>query len=799
MSRRSRRGRSAGPPRALPLLVAVVAFGFLGTLPLTLKALNLHIKPFAPTASYGVPLLPAPAVPRPVHLPTVARPVDPDGAPAQASLGNVSTDAAVVSAEDARLRALLHDAVRIYQPVVLPYRGALPTLVLTAGSRPYTISDLVQYGALVLLPHHAALLIDNVFVSTNATLIFKSPLRALYLDSSPSGFASIVSWNGNLRFQGTGSHPLTIMGWNRLTKSPATDRGYGRAYIRDVGGKMNLADVRASSLGFWSGRTGGVAWTGITKQPSTGGAIDSTFTDDTYGAFVSRGANMKFVKDLFEFNQLDGLHIHRFTVGTTIVQSSASRNGGNGFLVDQATQDTLLRYDISQHNAANGFLVNGRPLTLGASASGNAVQPAAGTKIERSEALANGKSGILVEGGKGTVLAGNDVCTSQTGIAARTGAADTVITGNYVRCRPRSGLSIGPLAPGTVASGNTVVASRIGVLVRNSGSILVDNNVITGATVFGITARGSNTVIHGVGNTFSGTGFRAVDGRADAPMPSLYGSKTAGWAHRIHITFWLYLEFHPLAALWLGILTLLLLCYLWSRRRRLPPHPYPASTRWRPGMDTLAGTAAAEELVLAGAVATGLPAGVLTVPPPAAVPRPALSADDAPAARAPVHADASPADLGAERASLYDQSEDRLGSLCSRPSAPTVGWQERPATARYRAGATGHQPGAVADTESEDRLHARPEPVLAESVLAEPVLSEPGAGPFPLRSDGHRPRPSSFWERSVSIIDDPLASAPTAARGAGDDSSDATAPAGPASWDDDDAGGTTRPLPQVVE
>ena len=76
----------------------------------------------------------------------------------------------MVSTEDGRIRMLLHDAVRIYQPEVLPYRGALPTVVLTAGSHVYTAADLVQYGALVMLPNHAALLLDNIFVSTNARI-----------------------------------------------------------------------------------------------------------------------------------------------------------------------------------------------------------------------------------------------------------------------------------------------------------------------------------------------------------------------------------------------------------------------------------------------------------------------------------------------------------------------------------------------------------------------------------------------------------------------------------------------------
>jgi parallel beta helix pectate lyase-like protein len=577
--------RRSGSPRqtVVTVLVAFVIFALLATAPLTLAALHVHIRPQAAVTSHGVRLQPAPQAPKAVALPAVATPIDPGQQPALPPTGNPAREAALVSSEDARIRVLLHSAVRIYQPEVLPVRGSLPTLVLPAGPHPYTAADLARYGALVMLKHHAALLLDNVFVTTNAKLnLGSAALRVLYLDSSTDGFTSIVAWGGDLNFAGTASSPMTILGWDRVAKTPATDRGYGRSYIREVGGKMTLANVRVSHLGFWSGRTGGVAWTGVSGTPSTGWASHSTFTSDTYGAFVDRGQNVAFTADLFEFNELDGLHIHRYSVGTSVQHSSAARNGGNGFLVDRATSSTLLHADVADHNAGNGFLIDGRPLVSGASASGSAIAPGSGAKVEASAAMHNVRTGILVEGGTGTVLTGNEVCTHQTGIAARLATRNLVVTGNDVRCQPRSGLSIGPAAPGAVISGNSVNGARIGILVRSSGHVEVDNNRLTNETVFGITARGASSVVTGVGNTISGTGFRAVDARADASEPVLTGTNTSGWQHHASVTFFTYLEFHPLAALWLSIVVLVLLCYAWSRRKRMPPHPYPASTRWRP-------------------------------------------------------------------------------------------------------------------------------------------------------------------------------------------------------------------------
>jgi len=564
------------------VLGAVVIFAVLSMLPTILPALHLHLQPTAPTTSYGVTLIVAPREPRSVHLPAVARPIDPGLPPATLPAVDPSREAATVSAEDKRLRTMLHQAARVYQPEVVPSRGSLPTLVLTAGQGSYTADTLAQYGALVMLPNDAALLVDNVYVSTNASLTLGGPnMRVLYLDSGSGGFATIVGWGGNLTFAGTAKHAMTIMGWDRSTNSPAADQGYGRSYIREAGGRMTLTNVRVSSLGFWSGRTGGVAWTGLTGKPSTGGATASTFTNDTYGAFVSRGYGVTFKNDLFEFNQLDGLHIHRYSVNSAIVSSSAARNGGNGFVVSPATQGTQMRADVAEHNAGNGFFLNGRPLATGASASGGAVTPGIGTALEYSAALSNERIGILVEGGLGTVLKGDQVCAGITAIVVRDGATDTVVTGNTVRCNPRSGFSIGPSAPGAVLSGNAVNGSRTAFLIRDAGPVRLDKNLVTNAIVFGISARGATSSVSGVGNTIAGSGFRAVDSRADAPAPSLYGTNLSGWVYHARITFWTYLQFHPLAAMWLGILILVIVAWVWSRRRRLPSHPYPASTRWR--------------------------------------------------------------------------------------------------------------------------------------------------------------------------------------------------------------------------
>jgi hypothetical protein len=579
------------------VLVALVFFACLAGLPAILSALHLKISTPLPSSSSGIRLLGAPQAPEAVPLPLVARPVSPAGPTATFPSVNQSQEAAVVVREDNRLRTMLHDSFHAYQPRMVRYPGSLPTLLLPAGSHyiyaggyrvlvpgqaTYTFADLVRNRALVRLPHGGALLEANVFVSAGAHLVLSSSAAAaIYLDNTSHGSASIVAWDGSLQFRGTSQHPLVLQGWDEATMTPARDTGDGRPYIREVAGRMTLVDARVAALGFWSGRTGGVAWTGLSTHPSSGAATSTTFTGNTYGAFVTRGQNVTFSADLFESNQLDGLHIHRGSIATSATFSSAVRNGANGFHVDRATEKTVLWHDVSQHNATNGFVIDGRPLVSTASASGNGVSPGSGTRVENSAALDNGRTGILIEGGDQTVLKADEVCAKVTGIALRYGASNAIVDGNDVRCSPRTGIRIGPGAPGALVFGNAVSGARIAVLVTNSGGgVELDRSLITLARVFGISVRGVNSVVHGNENVISGIGFRPVDSRADARIPALHANITANWAYARKGTVLTYLEFHPLAVLWLSIAFLVLVGGLWTRRRKPAPHPYPESTRW---------------------------------------------------------------------------------------------------------------------------------------------------------------------------------------------------------------------------
>ena len=550
-----------------------------------------------------VPLPKLPPTLKAVQLGPAAQPIDPTAAPSSQPSFDSSHEAALVAGEDNRLRVLLHKAVHMRSAATLAVPGSSLTLVLPGRADPYTFSDLVSTGAAVPLAQQGwYLLVDSVLVARSATLDISTAgggPSTLLLASSATSFTSLVAWGGTLTISGTAKQPLAITGWDQVNNQPSEDRGYGRPYLRAVGGTMQLSQVRASNLGFWSGRTGGVAWTGVTRQASTGGATDSSFIGDTYGAFVTRASQVHFRGDLFESNELDGLRLHRDASNSTVTSSAAVRNGANGFVVSRGANSDLLSADVALHNGGNGFLLDGQPLVNGAGPSGGQTLASVGSQLTGSDSESNARTGILVEGGSGTVIENNIVCGGSTAIAIRLGAATTSVVGDQVRCA-RVALSVGPAVKGTTVSSNVFSNARIGILVRNSPGVRLLNNQTRNLSVFAVSVRGASPGVVGSDNVFAGNGFQPVDYRGGAASPQLTGTDLRNWYRVSSPTALAYLRYHPLLTTWLGILLLVALSWIVVRLRRRSRMPYRHALVWAPATSAYAGVEPAMAVGTAG-------------------------------------------------------------------------------------------------------------------------------------------------------------------------------------------------------
>jgi hypothetical protein len=195
--------------------------------------------------------------------------------------GDPESEAALVASEDSRLvETRTVDSLARWSKLTLdtPYRlatGSAYTLVLTPRTDAYTIQDLLGLApqTFVHQPNGAYLLSEHLVIQSGATLNLASAggLR-LRLASDRAGFVSIVNYGGRLNITGTAGKPVVVTSWDRSRQAPDRLTNDGRAYIRSLGGQVQISHARFSDLGFWSGRTGGLSLTG-TDRPNSG-ALD---------------------------------------------------------------------------------------------------------------------------------------------------------------------------------------------------------------------------------------------------------------------------------------------------------------------------------------------------------------------------------------------------------------------------------------------------------------------------------------------------------------------------------------------
>jgi hypothetical protein len=195
--------------------------------------------------------------------------------------GAPDAEAGFVAAEDERLvevRTVDSLAAWSENPLRTPYRlatGSAYTLVLTARREAYTIEDLLTLApqTFVRQPDGAYLLSEHLVIQTGATLnLTNSGGLRLLLASDGDSFVSIVNMGGRLNITGTDGAPVEVTSFDRNTEATDEDTEDGRAYIRSIGGQVYVEGAELTSLGFWSGRTGGLSLTG-TDRPS-GGSLD---------------------------------------------------------------------------------------------------------------------------------------------------------------------------------------------------------------------------------------------------------------------------------------------------------------------------------------------------------------------------------------------------------------------------------------------------------------------------------------------------------------------------------------------
>ncbi len=485
--------------------------------------------------------------------------------------------AALVEAEDTRVTQLTSGS----PPSQVPYEVAggpqsLPTTVLTPRSRPYDLAALQRLGAAEQAADGAWVLTRSIVVAKGAALSVQAPGSTLRMTSGPSGFASIVAFKGGLMLAGDATAPLIITSWDPATQAPDTDSTDGRAYIRAIGAKMDVSRVAVSDLGFWSGRTGGLAWTGSSSAPTTGSMADSVVSGGHYGVFSSRTTDLVLSDSTLRDNDLDGLLVHRETTRLTARNVISSHNGRDGIAIVRGAEVITVTGCTTSRNAGDGIRVDGSPLAETATAGGASTARGSGYTVDSSTSTDNAGTGILTMSADKVAITGNTVGGSTDGIVVRGPAADARISGNTVDAvgfaiAVRNGVA------GALMRDNTVRSSAVGLHVTDSVADLGANTVT--ASRYGVSLVGNVSGTSVIANTLAGRGLAAVDLNriGVAATADVAGNNDNSWVvDRDDVAYWTnYAHDHPLLLLWLLILLIPIGARVWFNRRkdRAVAHP----------------------------------------------------------------------------------------------------------------------------------------------------------------------------------------------------------------------------------
>lgn len=538
-----------------------------------------------PRVAIGLSLLVSAAVlAAAFHIPSwLSRtsPVQPDPGVAlrQAQLDRARPQAALVAAEDTRLLAQL----RRIPWKVWPYwdwAHPVPTLVLTARPDPYTLDSLLMLDAVRRIDVNTFELINSVLVGPGAQLSLNIPGTTLRMTSTPTGFTSLVGWKGAISITGAPGHPVTVTSWDPVTSSPDQQVTDGRAYLRVAGSSLHTHHAAFSELGFWSGRTGGLAITGSESSPGTGSITQTTVHADHYGLFSSDTQGLTIADSTFDHAAADGILFHEGSTGVTISTSTVRGNVGSGIVANRGASDVTLRTVTVERNGADGIRFDGRPLADRPGAAGASLDGQRGFGVHDSTVRFNAGNGVLIWDADDAAVTGTALINNFEGIVVRDAANRIQISANTISSTAGAAIAARDGATDVAVSHNTIVVADTGIQVRGARAEARDNT-ITAARLHGVSFQGAAHGSAAHGNTLAGSGPSALDlARLDAgAVVSVATNSVDQWEVTMSMRDRLSRLFgnHPLLAIWMPLLLSIVASLLGRRRRRRgrPAHPYP--------------------------------------------------------------------------------------------------------------------------------------------------------------------------------------------------------------------------------
>ena len=530
--------------------------------------------------------------------------------------GNPDNEAALVTAEQERIdfvksigTSVAWQVDRVEGPYRVPTTPAA-TLVLTARAEAYTPADLQELApdTFVAQPDGSFLLSENLVVLAGASLdMTSSTAPGVKMLSSPAAYVSIVTLGGQLTLKGSADAVAAFASYDPATASPDTATADGRAYIRAIGGNVDIQHATFADLGFWAGDTGGLSLTGVDdsatmpvagdRASEVGGAptisegelteltadeepapaavsgtiSDVSTTGNAFGIFISMATNVAISGTRVQDSLVDGIVLHRFVTDSTIESTQATGNAGDGIVVERSSSAIAMTDVTASDNGRDGISIDGRPLVDGPSANGTPLGEYGDVHLSESTVADNSRHGIQVTGGNSVTIIGTDITANVVGIALDHAASGVEIANNTLTGQARQSISIGDGVEESIVHNNRFESVDTGVRI-NGASVSVEDNTFTDISNHAVTLVGRAAGVRVTGNTVAGHGSTPF--HDDAAGGYFAGNDVEGWEKPVTPTSVVQMVAQPLTLVWAGLGAVLLITAITGHRRRGTRDPY---------------------------------------------------------------------------------------------------------------------------------------------------------------------------------------------------------------------------------
>ncbi|MBB2975494.1 hypothetical protein FHX49_001060 [Microbacterium endophyticum] len=473
---------------------------------------------------------------RPSPIPSVS--ADSGAADAQSVI--TPDAAALVQADDTRLAAVSRLSPDDPRAV-----DDFATTVLAARAEPYTLSDLISLGAVRQDEASVYTETRDIMVRPGATLTIEAPGATLRVQSSSEGSVNLVSWGGDLVLRGSEKSPLTIIGWDETTEAADNDTTDGRAYVRVRNGTLTAENVTFDHLGYWSGRTGGIAVTAT--EP---GLAHATLTNTQHlslatGLFLSTVADATVTSATVDSSIRNGITVTGASQDVTLDSITVTEAGRDAIAITRSSS-TVAVVDATLTDAAQwGLRIDGSALASGPNSAGYGTERASGFTVTGTTIVGAGSGGIEANSTDDLTL-DDSVVTAEGRALLLTGPAETnsVTNSRFVSTSSEGVALTGSITAATL-SGNEISGVAVGALLVDAHATLSDNS-ITADLGHAIELSGDARADVS-DNTFSGTGQGAV-AVLDTAQAAETGNDASEWRFQLDAITWL--NAHPMAWLW---------------------------------------------------------------------------------------------------------------------------------------------------------------------------------------------------------------------------------------------------------